>query len=70
MIFVALTTVFIFVYLFSFGLSKNMFSGLCVVLGISIGYWAVFVTTASEQFGTNLFSFTYGNPYESYSLSY
>jgi MFS family permease len=54
MIFVALTTVFIFVYLFSSGLSKNQFYGLCVVLGISIGYWAVFVTTASEQFGTNL----------------
>jgi len=54
MIFIALTTVFIFVYLFSSGLSKNMFYGLCVALGISIGYWAVFVTTASEQFGTNL----------------
>ena len=54
MIFIALTTVFIFVYLFSSGLSKNMFYGLCVLLGISIGYWAVFVTTASEQFGTNL----------------
>jgi predicted membrane-bound spermidine synthase len=25
-----------------------------VLLGFSIGYWAVFVTTASEQFGTNL----------------
>jgi hypothetical protein len=24
------------------------------LLGTSIGYWAVFVTTASEQFGTNL----------------
>jgi MFS family permease len=54
MIFIALTTVFIFVYLFSSGLSKDMFYGLCVLLGISIGYWAVFVTTASEQFGTNL----------------
>jgi MFS family permease len=54
MMFIALTTVFIFVYLFSSGLSKDMFYGLCVLLGISIGYWAVFVTTASEQFGTNL----------------
>jgi MFS family permease len=54
MIFIALTTLFIFVYLFSSGLSKDMFYGLCILLGISIGYWAVFVTTASEQFGTNL----------------
>lgn len=53
-IFITLTTIFIFVYLFSHGLSRTMFYGLCVVLGFSIGYWAVFVTTASEQFGTNL----------------
>lgn len=26
----------------------------CAVLGFSVGYWAVFVTTAAEQFGTNL----------------
>lgn len=27
---------------------------LCVGLGVAIGYWAVFVTIAAEQFGTNL----------------
>ncbi|MEW6702369.1 MAG: MFS transporter [Bacteroidota bacterium] len=54
MIFIALTSVFIFVYLFNRGLSLTMFYTLCVLLGFSIGYWAVFVTTASEQFGTNL----------------
>ncbi len=53
-IFVTLTTIFVFVYLFSHGLSSFYFYTLCVVLGISIGYWAVFVTTAAEQFGTNL----------------
>jgi hypothetical protein len=26
----------------------------CFLLGIANGYWAVFVTTAAEQFGTNL----------------
>ncbi|MDZ4745830.1 MAG: MFS transporter [bacterium] len=26
----------------------------CAVLGFGVGYWAVFVTTAAEQFGTNL----------------
>lgn len=54
MIFILLTSLFIFVYLFSHGLSLTMFYGLCVLLGFSIGYWAVFVTSASEQFGTNL----------------
>jgi len=54
MIFILLTAIFIFVYLFFRNLSLTEFYGLCVLLGISIGYWAVFVTTASEQFGTNL----------------
>jgi hypothetical protein len=26
----------------------------CFILGIGIGYWALFVTIAAEQFGTNL----------------
>ena len=26
----------------------------CSVLGFGVGYWAVFITTAAEQFGTNL----------------
>ena len=30
------------------------FYALCFGLGIATGYWAVFVTVASEQFGTNL----------------
>ncbi|MHB8907121.1 MAG: MFS transporter [Melioribacteraceae bacterium] len=54
MIFISLTFLFVLVYLFASGLTPTMFYGLCVVLGFSIGYWAVFVTTASEQFGTNL----------------
>jgi MFS family permease len=54
MIFVILTAVFIAVYLFSHHISVTYFYTICVMLGISIGYWAVFVTTASEQFGTNL----------------
>jgi MFS transporter, putative metabolite:H+ symporter len=54
MIFVILTAVFIVVYLFSHHISVTYFYTICVMLGISIGYWAVFVTTASEQFGTNL----------------
>jgi MFS transporter, putative metabolite:H+ symporter len=53
-IFISFTSVFILVYLFINGLSLTFFYTLCVLLGFSIGYWAVFVTTASEQFGTNL----------------
>jgi len=34
--------------------SAEFFYGVCLVLGFSIGYWAIFVTVAAEQFGTNL----------------
>ena len=34
--------------------SLPMFYGVCFGLGLATGYWAVFVTVASEQFGTNL----------------
>jgi putative MFS transporter len=34
--------------------SLSMFYAVCVGLGFGIGYWAVFVTMASEQFGTNI----------------
>jgi hypothetical protein len=39
---------------FARGVSPEAFYGLCFVLGITTGYWTVFVTNASEQFGTNL----------------
>jgi hypothetical protein len=35
-------------------LSLPVFYGVCVFLGVTTGYWAVFVTVASEQFGTNI----------------
>lgn len=53
-LFIGLTFVFILFYLFLHGLTKVQFYGLCVLLGFATGYWAVFVTTASEHFGTNL----------------
>ncbi len=45
----------VLVLLFS-GIVKNanMFYGLCCCLGFGTGYWAMFVTVAAEQFGTNL----------------
>jgi MFS family permease len=36
------------------GASPGLFLGLCGLLGYAGGYWAVFVTVAAEQFGTNI----------------
>ncbi|MBI5517723.1 MAG: MFS transporter [Deltaproteobacteria bacterium] len=36
------------------GRSLGTFYALMALVGVSTGYWVVFVTTASEQFGTNL----------------
>jgi MFS transporter, putative metabolite:H+ symporter len=36
------------------GASPAAFLALCALLGVSGGYWAVFVTVAAEQFGTNI----------------
>ena len=36
------------------GISVNTFYFMLFVIGIPNGFWSVFVTTASEQFGTNL----------------
>ena len=41
-------------YLTLRGLRPAAFYGLTGLLGIATGYWAVFVTIAAEQFGTNL----------------
>ena len=50
----ALNLVALGVY-FTIGRSSLVaFYGACVLLGIANGYWAVFVTVAAEQFGTNL----------------
>jgi len=42
------------VYFFAPGLTNKTFYALCFLLGISVGYWAVLVTMAAEQFGTNI----------------
>jgi MFS family permease len=52
--FLCLTLLFVLVYILSPGLSADVFYLLCAALGFSSGYWAVFVTIASEQFGTNI----------------
>lgn len=42
------------VYLSARGLTPRLFYLLTGFLGLATGYWAVFVTIAAEQFGTNL----------------
>lgn len=46
--------VFTFWYFNAFGSSPVLFYFILCMLGVAQGYWAVFITTASEQFGTNL----------------
>ena len=53
-VFLTLTYAGILFFLLSDGLSADEFYALCIYLGIATGYWVVFITMASEQFGTNL----------------
>jgi len=52
--FVSLSAVCSLVFLTTPGLNASQFYLLAFIFGIALGYWAVFVTTASEHFGTNL----------------
>jgi len=52
--FIALTAVSVAAY-FTIGRSSLFaFYAVCLLLGFATGYWAVFVTMASELFGTNI----------------
>lgn len=52
----SLSTAFvgIMIYLLAPGLTPQMIYALCFILGVAGGYWAVLVTMAAEQFGTNI----------------
>ena len=54
-LFLVFCGVMVGVYLFGLqGASQTAFYAVCFVLGIAVGFWALFVTVAAEQFGTNL----------------
>lgn len=54
-IFYALTAVLMILFFtIQWGGSAAVMYALCGALGFSIGFWAIFVTIAAEQFGTNL----------------
>ena len=52
--FLALTAASIAAYLMLHGESTAVFYSVVFCAGFSVGYWAVFVTIAAEQFGTNI----------------
>ena len=52
--FMALTASGVVLYLLGFVRTANGFYAICGLLGFGTGYWAVTVTMAVEQFGTDL----------------
>lgn len=54
LLFILLTVAFILIYLFAPIKTTFFFYVCCFALGFGVGYWALFVTIAAEQFGTNL----------------
>ncbi|HTG01055.1 MAG TPA: MFS transporter [Nitrospirota bacterium] len=54
LLFMILTLAAIAVYFHQGSRSPAYFYGVCLGLGFAAGYWAIFVTIAAEQYGTNL----------------
>jgi len=54
LIYMLLTIGAIALYFLQGSRSPAFFYGVCLALGFAVGYWAIFVTVAAEQFGTNL----------------
>ncbi|HEU4538573.1 MAG TPA: hypothetical protein VFS00_30845, partial [Polyangiaceae bacterium] len=54
LVFLLLTVIMVAVYFLVGPSSLFAFYASCAALGFGNGYWAMFVTVASEQFGTNL----------------
>jgi MFS family permease len=53
-IFIILNFGLIIYFLFGFIPTKNAFYVISLLLGVATGFWAIFVTIAAEQFGTNI----------------
>jgi MFS family permease len=54
LIFLILSVISVVFYLSATGVTPSQFIWLCLFMGFAVGYWATFVTIASEQFGTNI----------------
>ncbi|OYU94944.1 MAG: MFS transporter [Bacteroidetes bacterium B1(2017)] len=53
-VYLVLSVSLMFVYLFNTNVSVEYYKYMCFGIGFGTGYWALFVTIASEQFGTNI----------------
>ncbi len=53
-VFLLLSLISVMFYLSAKGITQTQFKWLCFFMGFAVGYWATFVTIASEQFGTNI----------------
>ena len=53
-IFLIVSIISVFYFLNFKGITERQFEWMAFIIGIGVGYWATFVTIASEQFGTNL----------------
>lgn len=53
-LYLAFISVTVLYYIFTPRMTSTHFYMVCLLLGASTGFWALFVTIASEQFGTNL----------------
>lgn len=54
LIFLSILTILIGIYFNFNGQTSRAFYALCALIGFATGYWAIFVTIAAENFGTNL----------------
>jgi putative MFS transporter len=48
------TIALVAIFLYTKNMTASTFYLMCFLLGCATGYWALFVTIASEQFGTNI----------------
>ena len=53
-IFLFATLASVLLFLSAKGINTTTYHFICILLGLSTGFWVIFVTIAAEQFGTNL----------------
>ncbi|WP_026903562.1 MFS transporter [Pedobacter glucosidilyticus] len=53
-VYLFLSVIGISLFLGSSQISLTTFYSICIFLGFSVGYWVIFMTIATEQFGTNI----------------
>ncbi|MBA4373965.1 MAG: MFS transporter [Thermodesulfovibrio sp.] len=54
LLFLLLTCGMTGLYFMQSGVTAGQFYLVCLAIGVAVGYWAIFITIAAEQFGTNL----------------